>query len=286
MPIVASAAIVARAARGDYAIAAINCQGGNYDIVRAILETATEESAPVILMAYHANTAYYGLDWLPRLAGVLSPDYPIPVAVHLDHAGDPDVVKTAIGCGYTSVMIDCSTRPLEENMRVTEEVIAAARPRGVSVEAEIGELQRNDGEEKRAPRNLVDPQDVRRFVARVPVDLLAVGIGNVHGFYKGEPNIRVDLLKRVKEIVGELPLVLHGSTGIPAEVVTECIANGVAKINFGTIVRVRFVDFVREALEDESIHRGHIWRALQHAKDRLKDNIRQIIRMTGSAGKA
>lgn len=297
MPLVPAAEIVARAARGGYAVPAINCQGGNYDIARAVVETAAEESAPVILMAYQANTAYYGLGWLPRLAAHLvgedfasGPGHTAgpPVAVHLDHGQDVETVKRAIAAGYTSVMIDYSTRPLEENIAAVREVREAldAAPGSVSLEAEIGELQRNDPSGPAAePRNLVDPEDVRRFVSEVSVDMLAVGIGNAHGFYKGEPNIRTDLLAQVKEIVGDLPLVLHGTTGIPEKTVRECIAGGVAKINFGTIVRVEFVRFVEEALADDAA-KGHIWRVLASAKDRIKTRVREIIRLTGSAGRA
>ena len=293
MGLVNSRDIVRDAAERGFAVAAINCQGGQYDIVRAIMETAAEERAPIILMAYEANTAYYGLDWLPRLASVLVQRFDVPTAVHLDHGSVPELVEQAAGSGFTSVMIDYSKKPLEENIEVTRRIIAAARPRGVSVEAEIGELQRNEsgggaGGDARAPeepKNLVDPEHVRRFLASVDVDMLAVGIGNAHGFYKGEPHIRVDLLKEVRAIAGDTPLVLHGSTGIPEAVVKECIREGIAKINYGTIVRHNYFEYIRAGIGLEDEHKGHAWRLARYAMQRLKEDIRGIIRLTGSSGR-
>ncbi len=300
MRLVPSGQIVREAAREGYAVAAINCQGGNYDIVRAVLETADEERAPVILMAYEKNTEYYGLGWLPTLVSALGPRYSIPVGVHLDHGQNIEAVEEAVDLGYTSVMIDYSTKPLEENIKATSRVIAAARNRGVSVEAELGELQRNQGAgagaasgsaggssgAASAAENLVDPRHVEQFLTEAPVDMLAVGIGNAHGFYKGTPNIRLDLLQEVNKVSGGTPLVLHGTTGIPPETVKACISNGMAKINFGTAVRVGFIDYLTAGANGDFDHKGHIWRLCRYAKDRVKEDIRTIIRLTGSAGRA
>lgn len=297
MRLIPSGEIVREAAREGYAVAAINCQGGNYDIVRAVLEIADEERAPVILMAYEKNTEYYGLGWLPTLASALGPRYSIPVGVHLDHGQSIEAVEEAVDLGYTSVMIDYSTRPLEENIKATSRVISAARNRGVSVEAELGELQRNqpagaaggagsNSGAASAAENLVDPRHVEQFLSEAPVDMLAVGIGNAHGFYKGTPNIRLDLLQEVNKVSGGTPLVLHGTTGIPPETVRSCISNGMAKINFGTAVRVGFIDHLTGGANGDFDHKGHIWRLCRYAKDRVKEDIRTIIRLTGSAGRA
>jgi len=286
--LVSSKEIVRDAAQKGYAISAINCQGGQYDIVRSIMETATEERSPIILMAYEANTAYYGLEWLPRLVSILVEQFDIPAAVHLDHGSTAEMVEKAVGSGFTSVMIDYSQKPLEQNINVTNRVITLARPKGVSVEAEIGELQRNQNSDEgdnlvpAEPKNLVDPEHVRLFLEAVDIDMLAVGIGNAHGFYKGEPQIRTDLLKEVKIIARDTPLVLHGSTGIPEAVVKECIQIGIAKINYGTIVRHKFLKYMREGIELEHEHKSHIWRLSRYAKERLKEDIRSIIRVTGS----
>lgn len=289
MSLVTSGDIVGKAAENRYAIPAINCQGGNYDLVRAIVETAHEERAPIIVASHPNNTQYYGLDWAPFVVSHLLRTYAVPVAVHLDHGQDIEVVERATTLGYTSVMIDYSTKSLEENVAAAQRVLKVAHKRNISVEAELGELQRNEGDTETTPsaaENLVDPAHVQEFLAQAPVDMLAVGIGNAHGFYKGEPNIRVDLVSEVRKVSGATPLVLHGTTGIPEDVVKECIANGMAKINFGTMIRVNFMEYVKEALDGALEHKGHIWRVMHYAMKKVKEDVRYIIKLTGSAGKA
>ncbi len=287
MSISDSASVVTRALSGRYAVAAINTQGGNYDIVRAIVETAEEERAPVIIAAYEGNLAYTGYDWFAEFGRWIGARCSVPVAIHLDHAKSVESVTRAVEAGFTSVMIDYSTRSLTQNIAVTSEVIALARGRGVTVEAEIGELQRNEeGAGTHENRNMVDPEDVRTFLAKCRPDMLAIGIGNAHGFYKGEPDIRVDLLKQVHAIDPSLPLVLHGTTGIAAQVVRDCVSNGMAKVNYGTAIRYKYLEYVKAGIDGEIEHKGHMWRVQQHAKDRLKQDVRSILQLVGSSGKA
>lgn len=287
MSIVDSRSLASDAGKGNYAVAAINTQGGNYDILRAIVEVAEEERSPVILAAYEGNLEYYGFEWFGEYARWVAARATVPVALHLDHSHSVDAVLHAVRNGFTSVMIDYSTHPLAENIQVTKEVIRIARPLGISVEAEIGELQRID-EGSAAPenKNMVNPDDVSAFLAECRPDLLAIGIGNAHGFYKGTPDIRIDLLERVHALDRDLPLVLHGTTGIPDATVRECIANGIAKVNYGTIIRHRFLDHFKEGLEGTVEHKGHIWKVARYAKDQTKEEIRKIIRLVGSNGKA
>lgn len=289
MPIVPGHEIVKTAYESGYGVAAINCQGGNYDIVRAVLDTANEEMAPVIVAIHPNNTAYYGLDWGPHLVRHLARDLRIPVAVHLDHGSDVPTVIQAVNAGYSSVMIDYSSKSLSKNIAATRAVLEAARPAGVGVEAELGELRRNEGDTETTPsakENLVDPAVVKEFIQETRVDMLAIGIGNAHGFYKGEPEIRLDLLAAVRRVAGNTPLVLHGTTGIPEDTVRECISQGMAKVNFGTIVRTQFVRYLRDGMSNEDIHRGHPWRLLQHAHTAIKEDIRRILRLTGSSNRA
>ena len=292
MPLIPSGDWVREAFANGYAVPAINTQGGNYDLARALVETAAEERSPLILQAYSANTRYYGLGWLPYVAEHLSRQFGIPLAVHLDHCGSVDTVREAVDLGYTSVMIDFSGLPLEENIIGTNRVISLARPRGVTVEAELGRLLRSGGAETgtagpgtEAEAGLVDPKEVGRFLAAAEVDMLAVGIGNAHGFYRGEPRIRTDLLRRVKETSGQTPLVLHGTTGIPDPIVEECIRNGMAKINYGTLLRARMLEYLREDTGGTFDHHGHVWQICEHLHTRLKEDIRPIIRLLNSAGR-
>jgi ketose-bisphosphate aldolase len=253
------------------------------------LEAASEERSPIIVAAHPNNAAYYGLEWAPVVTAELARHCEVTVAVHLDHGTDIELVERATSLGYTSVMIDYSTKPLAENISACQRILEAAHARDVSVEAELGELQRNEGDSETTPSaadNLVDPAHVREFLDQAPVDMLAVGIGNAHGYYKGEPNIRLDLLGEVKKVAGDTPLVLHGTTGIPEDTVKRCILNGMAKINFGTMIRFNFVGYLQEALQGGIEHKGHVWRVLKYAKDKVKEDVRSVIRLTGSAGKA
>ncbi len=282
-----SVSVVSRALTGKYAVAAINTQGGNYDIVRAIVDAAEEEHSPIIIAAYEGNLAYTGFEWFAEFGRWLGSRSSVPVVVHLDHAKSVDSVRRAVHAGFTSVMIDFSTRPIEENIAAVSEVIEFARAKGVSVEAEIGELQRNDEDARQHEnRNMVDPGEVKHFLSRCRPDMLAIGIGNAHGFYKGEPDIRLDLLEQVHTIDPSLPLVLHGTTGIPADTVRKCVAKGMAKVNYGTVIRYKYLDYVKEALNGTFEHKGHMWRVQQHAKVRLMEDVRDIIRLLGSTGKA
>ena len=285
MSIVTSKQIVDAAAGGGYGISAFNTQGGHYDIVRAIVESAVEERSPVILMAYEKNLEYYGYSHFVILAKHLAESSAVPIALHLDHSESVDSIEKAIESGFTSVMIDYSKKPIEDNIRITREVIKMAVPHGISVEAEIGELQRTDADANQEPKNLVDVEDVRRFLEKCRPDMLAVGIGNAHGFYKGEPNIRIDLLKSVREVAQDVPLVLHGTTGIPEETVRECIRNGVAKVNFGTIIRYNYLDYFKKALGGAVEHKDHTWRIARFTMEQLKEDVRKILRLTMSEGK-
>lgn len=287
MSLVSADPVVKKAFAGRYAVAAINTQGGNYDIVRAIVETAEEQRAPVMLAAYEKNLEYYGFEWAGEYCRWVANRASVPVVLHLDHASSLDAIMLGIRNGFTSVMIDYSTHPLAENIEITKEVIRIARPLGITVEAEIGELQRLDESgAAQENKNMVDPTEVAEFLAACRPDLLAIGIGNAHGFYKGKPDIRVDLLKKVHGLAPDLPLVLHGTTGIPDEVVRECVSNGIAKVNYGTIIRSQFLDFLKQGAEGAVDHKGHVWKVNRFAKDKIKDEIRAILGRVGSKGKA
>lgn len=285
MALVNSKCIVDDAQKKGYAVPAINTNGGNYSIIRAICESAEELRSPAILMIAQPNTEYYGIEYFGMVGKYFAEKVSVPVAIHLDHSRSFDLVLKSIKCGFTSVMIDYSRYELEENITTTLKVTDVAHPFDVSVEAEIGRILKGDqqAEEKTAKENLASVKDVQKFTSRVPVDMLAVSIGNAHGFYKGKPHIRTDLLQKIRDAT-EVPLVLHGATGIPEKVVKQCIKVGIAKINFGTIVRTKYVKYIDESI-DLFDHKGHPWRIEQRAKDLLKGDIKGIIRLSGSDGK-
>ncbi len=268
-----------------YAIPAINTQGGNYDIIRAICLAADDLHSPVILAHYVSTGTYSGHDWFVQVAKWMAGKVNVPVSIHLDHGDGFDICMTALRLGFTSLMLDCSNKPIEENAAATNEVLRVARAFEVPVEAEVGELARLDAGGTVMPnKNTVDPGEVGKFLSLCRPDTLAIGIGNAHGFYQGKPDIRIDILEQVAGFT-DIPLVLHGCTGMEDEVVRRAIRAGVAKINFGTQIRHRYVQLLSQGLE---IHgsQGHSYKASQYASDALKEDIKAIIRLSGSEGKA
>jgi ketose-bisphosphate aldolase len=282
--LVTSKEMVLEARKNGYAVPAINTQGGNYDIIRAICFAAEELKSPVILAHYIATGQYSGDDWFAETAKHLAKKVSVPVAIHLDHGNTFETCIKALSYGFSSIMLDCSAESIEDNVLHTNEVIKASHALGVPVEAEVGELVRLDASGAVTDnKNIAKVEEVRRFLAGCTPDMLAVGIGNAHGFYKGKPLIRLDILKQVREIT-DIPLVLHGCTGMPDETVKEAIQIGVAKINFGTLVRHKYVEYFKEGIETLD-HQGHSWKISQYAEKKLEAVIREIIELSGSGSK-
>ena len=272
-----------KAAREGYAIPAINTQGGNYDIIRACCKAAQEMRSPMILAHYVSTGAYSGNDFFVEVAKWCANKVDVPVSIHLDHGADFDICMEALKLGFTSVMIDGSTHPIAENAAMTNEVIKVAKCFGVPVEAEIGELQRLDNGVVQENKNIADPEQVKEFLSLCQPDTLAIGIGNAHGYYKGKPDIHLDVLENVRKFT-DIPLVLHGCTGMEESIVKDAIKLGVAKINFGTEIRYKYVQHYQEALEKLD-HQGHSWKLSQYASDALAEDVKKIIELSGSAGK-
>lgn len=273
-----------KAAAGGYAVPAINTQGGNYDIIRAICKAAEELRSPIILAHYVSTGAFSGNDWFVNVAKWCAERVDVPVSIHLDHGDGFPICMEALRLGFTSVMIDGSALPVEENAALTQRVVDVAQYFHVPVEAEVGELQRLDGGKVLENKNIADPEQVREFLRLCHPDTLAVGIGNAHGFYTGKPDIRLDVLRAVRGFT-DIPLVLHGCTGMEESVVKEAISLGVAKINFGTEIRYKYVEHYQQALETLN-HQGHSWKLSQYASNALCEDVKQIIRLSGSEGKA
>jgi ketose-bisphosphate aldolase len=285
MPLIDAATLVRQAHRNRYAVVQVNTNGGTYDITRAIVEAAEEERSPVILGAYEANLKYRGYAYAGMQMRFFAERASVPVAVHLDHGGSADACLQAIEAGFTSVMIDGSHLPIAQNVKAAREVVEMAKPRGISVEAEVGELQKlNPDGSMSEVKNLSDPDDVARMSRETGIDMLAVGIGNAHGFYKDAPNIRFDLLEKLAA-ASSVPLVLHGTTGLADDVVRRCLAMGMAKANLGTLIRTRCVEFTAEVIA-EGKHQNHPWRVGVAVKDRLKPLIKGMLRVAGSSGRA
>ena len=272
------------ASKNGYAIPAINTQGGNFDIIWALCRAAEELNSPIILAHYVNTGAYSGHDWFVNVAKWCASKVSVPVSIHLDHGEDFGICMEALKLGFTSVMIDGSTLSIEENAAMTNDVIKVAKHFDVPVEAEIGELLRLDGSgEALENKNVVKPEEVKRFLSLCNPDSLAIGIGNAHGYYKGKPDIRLDVLEEVRKF-SDIPLVLHGCTGMDEQVIKDAIKLGVAKINFGTDIRYKYTDYLEEMLKTD--HQGHSWKISQMVNEKLTQDIKDIIRLAGSDGKA
>lgn len=274
-----------KAYQGHYAIPAVNTQGGTYDIIRAVCMAAEELKSPVILAHYVNTGSYSGHDWFYETAKWMAEKVSVPVAIHLDHGDSFERCMEMLKLGFTSVMFDGSALPLEENAAATEEVAKVCRAFGVPLEAEIGELCRlDDLGNKMGTSNIADPETVRRYLELCSPDSLAIGIGNAHGFYNGPVDIRVEVLEECRKFT-DIPFVLHGCTGMDETLIRRSIESGVTKINFGTQVRTQYIQYLKEGL-DQGLDGGHAWKLSQYAEGRLREDIKDMIRLAGSEGKA
>ncbi len=270
------------AARG-FGIPALNNNGGTYDIGRAIFEAAEELQSPLIVQCYEPNLEYRGFDYAGQLLRYLAAETTIPVAIALDHGKTPQSVLRAVRAGFTHVMIDYADKHLDENARGTNEIINLVRPLGISVEAEIGHIiKSSDASSQRAPK--VSVAEAKEFAARVDVDLLAVAVGTTHGIFKEQHGMDFGLMSQLRSAVRP-PLVLHGTCGISLADISRCVKAGMTKINFGEGLRMNYIRYFNE-LSQTLNHEHHVWRIARAAKDRLKEDIKEIIRAVGSEGKA
>lgn len=274
-----------KACEHGYAIPAINTQGGNFDIIWAACRAAEELKSPMILAHYISTGAYSGNDWFVQVAKWCANKVSVPVSIHLDHGDSFGTCMEALRLGFTSVMIDGSTKPIAENAALTNKVLEVAKYFEVPVEAEIGELLRlgKDGVAQEN-KNVANPDQVKEFLSLCHPDTLAIGIGNAHGFYHGTPDIKLDVLREVIKFC-DLPLVLHGCSGMSEDIIKEAIRLHVAKINFGTEIRYKYVQYYEEGLKNLN-HEGHSWKLSQYANQKLVDDVKKIILLSGSAGKA
>lgn len=277
-----------KAAKEHYAVAQININ--NLEWTKAVLETAEELKSPVILgVSEGANKYMAGYETVAAMVRAMDKamGITVPVALHLDH-GSYEGAKKCIEAGYTSVMFDGSHFPLEENLEKTKEIVRYAHENGISVEAEVGTI---GGEEDGVVGmgEIADPAECKRL-ADLNIDFLAAGIGNIHGVYPANwKGLDFDALRRIKAETGNMPLVLHGGTGIPKEMILEAISLGVAKINVNTECQLSFAQATREYIEAGKDQQGKGFdprKLLAPGADAIKATVKEKLEMFGSVGKA
>ena len=240
MPLVTSKEMFEKAYKGGYAIGAFNVN--NMEIIQGITEAAKECNAPVILQVSKGARAYANRTYLKKLVEAAVIETGLPIVLHLDHGDSFETCKSCIDDGFTSVMIDCSSKPFEENIAITKQVVDYAHERGVVVEAELGTLAGVEDEVSVSAEDssYTRPEDVEEFVRRTGCDSLAIAIGTSHGAYKFKPEqctrneegvlvpppLRFDILEEVSRRLPGFPIVLHGSSSVPQEYVTMINENG------------------------------------------------------------
>lgn len=267
----------------QYAVGAFNIV--DYNSLRAVVRAAEQSASPVIVQTSVKTVHFWGYSTLVSWTREIAGNSPVPVALHLDHCKDIDVIRQCIDAGWTSVMIDASSKPFEVNLAMTRQVMEMAGAAGVDVEAELGEIGGVEDEKSVSDEDayLADPEKAVAFCRNLPLAVFAPAIGTAHGVYKGEPKIAFDRLEEIARRTG-VPIALHGGTGLSDQVFKKCISLGCAKVNISTQLKHTFLDSI---VEYHSIHNQEYdpLKALAAQFDRIKNETAEKIELFGSAGR-
>ena len=311
MPLVTTKEMFEKAYKGGYAVGAFNVN--DMEMVQAIVEAANECRSPVILQVSAGARKYANPVYLKHLVEAAVETTDIPIALHLDHGADFDICKSSIDGGFTSVMIDASSKPWEENIAITRSVVEYAHAHGVVVEAELGKLAGVEDDVKVDAKDALftSPDEVEEFTARTGIDSLAIAIGTSHGAYKfkpgQDPKLRLDILEEIGRRLPNFPIVLHGASsvpqdkvaivnqfggsmpdaiGIPESELRKAAQMAVCKINIDSDLRVAFTAAVRKHFAENPSHfdpRQYLGDARAMMKEMVKH---KIVNVLGSANKA
>ena len=286
--LVAAAEMLKKAKEGKYAVGQFNIN--NLEWTKAVLQTAEELKAPVILGVSEGAGKYMcGFKTVTEMVKAMdeSLGITVPVALHLDH-GTYDGCKKCVEAGFTSIMFDGSHYPIEENIEKTKELVALAHDNGMSIEAEVGSI---GGEEDGVVGmgEVADPAECK-MIADLGIDFLAAGIGNIHGVYP--PNwkgLDFDALAKIQQAADGMPLVLHGGTGIPADMIKKAISLGVSKINVNTECQLSFAAAARKYIEEGKDKQGKGFdprKLLAPGVEAIKATVKEKMELFGCVGKA
>ena len=311
MPLVTTTEMFKKAYAGGYAVGAFNVN--NMEMIQAIVEAANECRSPVILQVSAGARKYANPVYLRHLVEAAVETTDIPIAMHLDHGADFEICKSSIDGGFTSVMIDASSKPWEENIAITKKVVEYAHAHGVVVEAELGKLAGIEDDVHVADHDAMftSPDEVEEFTSRTGIDSLAIAIGTSHGAYKfkpgQDPKLRIDILEEIGRRLPGFPIVLHGASsvpqdqvaivnqyggsmpnaiGIPESELKKAAALAVCKINIDSDLRVAFTAAIRKHLAENPSHfdpRQYLGDARANMKEMVKHKIVEVL---GSANKA
>jgi ketose-bisphosphate aldolase len=263
---------------GGYAVPMYNTV--NLEITRGLVAAAEKLNIPILLGIAYDAIEHMGMEALYRGADVIARAAAVPVGIHLDHGRTYEEVATAVKLGFDSVMIDFSFMEFDENVARTAEAAKMSHAMNVPIEAEIGHVPGGENtptEEDATHMVYTDPKDAANFAMRTGVDFLAVSVGTVHGVYKAEPKLNIDLVKEINATVG-CPLVMHGGSGTPAEHVRAAVAAGISKVNIGTNVMRAFVKGLRSVPESVTDVRA----VLRSGRDEIYNVVAETSDMFGT----
>lgn len=309
MPLVNTTEMFKKAYEGGYAIGAFNVN--NMETIQGIVTAGMEVNAPLILQVSAGARKYANPTYLKKLVEAAVIESGLPIALHLDHGDSYELCKDAIDSGFTSVMIDASHHSMEDNIRITKQVVAYAHDRGITVEAEIGRLAgvEDDVNVSDADSSYTQPDEAYEFAVKTGIDSLAIAIGTSHGAFKfkSEPRLRFDILEKVGKLLPNFPIVLHGASsvpqekvaiinqfggsmpgakGVPEEMLRKAATMAVCKINIDSDLRVAFTAALRKYLVENPSHfdpRQYLTPARAAIKEIVKH---KLVNVLGCAGKA
>jgi len=276
--------ILETARRAGYCVGAFNIV--DYLTLEAVVRSAEVRQAPVIVQTSTGTVRRYGAARLVALARSVADFSPVPVGIHLDHGTEWEVIQECIEAGYTSVMIDASRYPFDENVAHTRRVVEAAHARGIAVEGEIGVMAGVEDElvVSQSEAIYTTPEEAISFQERTGVDFLAVAIGTAHGFYKVAPRLDIDTLRTLHSRVA-FPMVIHGGTGLSMETLRELVAAGASKLNISTQLKKTYIDSLETYIK---AHRNEYnpARMLDELSEQIQTTVGAYLDVLGSAGRA
>ena len=282
MPLVTTKEMLKAALEGHFAVGAFNAN--NMEMVQAIVEAATEERAPVILQVSQGAIRYAGLPLAAGLVKIAAANTDVPVALHLDHGTDFDQNVLCLREGFTSLMFDGSDLPLEENIRISKTICDIAHICGIPVEAELGKVLKRGATPDEVQEAMAKPEEAVHFIQETGADSLAVAIGSIHALLSQSARLDIVRLEAIHQAIPEIPLVLHGASGVVEDSVAESLDYGIGKVNVATYLAQAFTGAMFESLKadpDAVDPRKHLVPAREAAKERVRAKIR-LFRSSGT----
>ncbi|MFP4021286.1 MAG: class II fructose-1,6-bisphosphate aldolase [Halanaerobium sp.] len=284
MNLVPMADILQDAHKRTYAVGGFNIN--NMEFLQGIIRGAEELNSPLILQASEGAIRYIGMDYVMQMVEAATKDTNIPVALHLDHGSNFESIMNCIRAGFSSVMIDASKKPFEENIALTKKVVEAAHSVNVSVEAELGTIGGTEDDHTVEEKDAMytDPDQAKEFVDATGVDALAIAIGTAHGVYEGEPELDFERLDTIKKLI-DMPVVLHGASGISAKDLETAVGYGVNKVNVNTDFQQVFTAKIREIFAEKP----ELYDPRKYCgpgRDAITEKVKEKIKMLSSNNKA